>query len=318
MRTFGIEMEFVGDMRSVLREIRNAGFSDAIDATHTHNTGVAPDAWCVKRDGSVYDGGEVTSPILDFDNEENREQVNRVVKAMQRAGASTDPRAGIHVHIGARNHDGSLFTGKQIAATVRFVYKFEDAIYRIASSGWRSLRPGASTYAQPIPDATAKAIMAARTEQQVQNVWDGNSRQSRYGFYSPSLDRYTALNLRSFWLRQTIEFRHFNSSLNPNRIQAYIALCQAIMEDARQGHSRQVATHYPLGSMKAGLVTEEALFLRLQQVLTTTGRDTDRLMSKEDWKLIRKLGWNGSRPQEDIFGNNVHTRWADRGGVRSA
>lgn len=300
MRTAGVEIEFSGDMGRALQCLRAAGL-DAQDSRHTHDTGDAPSGWAIKRDGSIRHGGELTSPVLNFDSESDRADFYKAVEALQAANVTTDSSAGIHVHIGATNADGTPFTGKQIAAVVRFCYKFEDAIYRVASSGWRSLRPGATNYAKPIPESVARAIMSARTIQDVKDVWDGNIRQSRYGFYAPNLDRYTALNLRSYWSRKTIEFRFFNSSLNPTRIWTYIALCNAIMEDARMGHSRQVATNYPIGSMYEGRVKESALLLRLQQVLTQDDKDTHRLMSKEDWKNFRKLLWNGSVPQRNLF-----------------
>lgn len=300
MRTFGVEIEFKGDLGRALESLRHAGL-EVQDSRHTHDTGVAPAGWCIKRDGSVSRGGELTSPVLDFDSESDREDLRTAVLALQAADAETDTSCGIHVHIGATDADGTPFSGRQIAAVVRFVYKFEDAIYRVASSGWQSLRPGARTYAKPIPEAVARAIMKARTAEDVLDVWDGNIRQSRYGFYAPYLDRYMALNLRSYWIRGTIEFRHFNSSLNPTRIWTYIAFCNAIMEDARMGHSRQVATNYPLGSMKDGRVKEDALMLRLQQVLTQEDKDTHRIMAKEDWKNFRKLLWKGSVPQGNLF-----------------
>lgn len=300
MRTFGVEVEFVGDLQRAIDCLEANGLT-VQDSRHTHDTGIAPSAWCVKRDGSVSRGGELTSPVLDFDNADHKAQLFTAIKSLQEANADTHNSCGIHVHIGATNVDGSGFSGKQLAAVVRFCYKFEDALYRVASSGWQTLRPGARSYAQPIPEVTAKAIMSARTEDEVKQVWDGNIRQNRYGFYSPSLDRYTALNLRSYFFRKTVEFRYFNSSLNPTRIWTYVALCQAIMEDARRGHSRQTATNYPIGSMASGAVKQDALMLRLQQVLTQDDKDTDRLMSKEDWKNFRKLCWRGSVAQQNIF-----------------
>jgi hypothetical protein len=299
-RRFGVEIEFAGDMEAVIHSLRNAGIPVA-DMRHTHN-GHSETAWTVKYDGSVSRGGELVSPPLDFNTQ--REQVTKAVEALQAAGATTDRAAGIHVHIEAVHEDGSLMTGREIAAVVRFTYKFEDAIYRIASSGWNTMRPGSRTYCRPIPEATARAIMEVKTRDELRGVWDeGRSvRDQRSGRYSSyilrALDRYTATNLQSLFLRNTIEFRYFNSSVNPVRIQTYIALCMAIVDDARNGYSRSVTKSYRLGDMANGTVKESAVILRLQQILRSNSRDTKVCMSEEDWKNLRKLCWKGSRPQQ--------------------
>lgn len=295
MRRFGVEIEFCGDLTQVLAALRETNLG-VVDGRHSH-LGHSDTAWTVKRDGSVQRGGELVSPPLNFDDPTQRAQVNTAVEALLRAGATTDPSAGIHVHVEAKNEDGSVFSGKQIAAVVRFAYKFEDAIYRIASSGWETIRPGATSYARPIPEATAQAIMRAKTLGEIENVWNGYTIGGRRNPLAQNHSRYTALNLRSFFQRGTIEFRYFNSSVNPVRIQTYIALCVAIMEDARLGYSRSVKKSYRLGDMQSGMVSDSAVILRLQQVLRTAGKDTSVLMSVEDWKNLRNICWKGSRPQ---------------------
>ena len=148
-----------------------------------------------------------------------------------------------------------------------------------------------------------REMTKARTQEDVRWIWDhgvlcGDSR-SRWGEH---MDRYFAVNLRSYFMRNTIEFRCFNSTCNGDRMQAYIALCMAIVQDARHGHARYVGKNYPLGSMASGRVTEQAIMLRLQQVLRSASRDTHVLMSEADWKNLRKTCWRDSRPQNDIFG----------------
>lgn len=302
-RRFGIELEFSGDLERVWVALNESGL-EVSDSRHTHDTGRAVRAWTLKRDGSVRSGGELISPPLDFDNIFERGQVNVAVDALRRANAQTSEDAGIHVHIECLNHNGSDFTGKQLANVVRFVWQFEDAIFRIASSGWNRLRDAVWVYARPLPAGTADAMRKAQTMSEVQEVWQygrtlrsirrNGDRPSPITSYDP---RYTSLNLGSYFYRRTVEFRHFNSSLNAERIQAYVALCQAIVEDARRGHRRDVKNAKPIGSMAAGLVDEDRLFLRLQQVVRTNGRDTEVLMNKWDWKNLRKLCWKGSVPQ---------------------
>lgn len=307
MKKFGLEVEFIGSTTAAIRSLRAAGL-EVVDGSHSH-LGFSETAWTVKRDGSVgyqcnVSGGEMVSPPLDFTDPAQRAQVTTAVQALQDSGATTHHTAGIHVHIEAKHESGIPMTAKEIAAVVRFTYKFEDAIYRIASSGWATIRGGARTYAQPIPENTARAIMDVRTMEELEAVWDGEqdgrNRVSRH--VTAMQDRYTATNLRSYFMRGTIEFRYFNSSVNPERVQAYIALCMAIVDDARNGFSRSVKKSYRVGSMLNGTVSEDALFLRLQQILRSNSRDTKVCMSTEDWKRLRKLCWGkGSKPQQDIF-----------------
>ena len=289
-RRFGVEIEFVGDLGMAIAAL-NAAELQVIDSSHTHDTGVAPRDWTVKRDGSVRGGGELVSPPLDFDNPDHREQVNTAIEALQAADCAVHETAGIHVHVDCRDLDP-----KQVTAVVRFCYKFEDAIYRIASSGWLRIRFAARTYAKPVSESTVRALMRARTMNDVQRIWNG---QDFAGMILRGQDRYTAVNLVSFFFRGTIEFRYFNTSLNPERVQAYIALCMAIVDDARAGHCRSVKKSYPLGSMYAGQVDPYLLRVRLQQVLRSNARDTHVVMEEEDWKRLLKV-WNDSVPQENF------------------
>lgn len=312
MRKFGLEIE-VGTLHSadeLVEMLAEAGIT-CINSAYTHQGNSMTD-WMLKSDGSLgglrdaegrsLSGYEFVSPPLDFDDPDQRGQVDVVASVLERT-CTPVPQGGIHVHIEAVNDDGSQMTGRQIGSVVRFFHKFEDAIYRIASSGWAELRPGARTYAKSIPEEAVQAICKARTNADVRAVWDGNySTNGRSMWTSASLDRYFAVNLRSYFMRNTIEFRCFNSTVNGKRMQAYIALSMAMVQDARHGHARYTKKNYPLGSMYSGAVTEQALMLRLQQVLRSAGRDTHVLMSEADWKNLRKTCWRDSVPQRNIFG----------------
>lgn len=306
MRKFGIEIETCSPLSSseLKRLIEQAGVL-CVDHTHTHR-GNSSTHWMLKHDGSLSAGGgyrgiEVVSPPLDFDDPDQRVQVNTVASVLRDAGCQPNDSTGIHVHIEGVNQDGSMLTARQIAAVACFFYKFEDAIYRIASSGWERIRRGASEYAKPIPESVAKALGRVRDGDDLRKVWAGldpRTGQRLQGTYS--LDRYFAVNLHSYWLRNTIEFRCFNGSVNGDRMQAYIALCMAIVEDARHGHFRYAGKSFPLGGMHSGCANPDAVMLRLQQVLRSTGRDTHVLMEAVDWKNLRKTCWRDSLPQQPI------------------
>lgn len=289
MRKFGLEVEFGGSMPAAITAMNRAGLSSA---TREHSyVGNSMTDWVVKRDGSVYSGGELVSPPLDFDDPAQRGQVHTAINALRDSGARTAEEAGIHVHV-----DASDLTPAQIAAVVRCYTKFEDVIYRIATSGWREIRSGASSYARPMPIDRVNKIAKAKTLEQLGAAWYGCSsgevayQARQHGHQS----RYYGINLHSYFYRKTIEFRVFNSSLNPERVQAYIAMCVALVEDARRGKSRSVTKRYALGGMATGLTPEKNAFHRFQQVLRY-----DAGMDLEDMKRLTRV-WKDSVPQHEF------------------
>lgn len=286
MLKFGLEIEYAGNPADVAREMEQSGLPfldrrrEYSGFSHTH--------WTLKRDGSVGAGGELVSPPLDFDNPSERAQVTTAVLAMQRAGAMPHNDAGIHIHVEASHEDGTKFTPREAAAAVRFFHKFQDIIYRIASSGWTKMRPKTNYYA-PIDTDMATKMMKVRSEDQLRRAWYGDVRPHT-DHYDNS--RYKGINLHSYFQIGTIEFRVFNSSVNPDRIQAYVALCAAIIRDVRNGYNRSVKKSYSIGGMAAGITDEDKAMLRFQQIMCYEAG-----MSKEDWKLLRKTCWNDSVPQ---------------------
>jgi hypothetical protein len=290
--TFGVEIETgfrrnVGNFDTLLAAMRAEGLS-VIDQRDRH-FGFDHESWSLKYDATVGRGCEVVSPPLRFDKEEDRAQVDKAMRALLMGGCEVRDEAGIHVHVNA-----SDLSARQIANIVRFVYKFEDVLYRIASSGWDQIRSAAlrdpyegEAYAKEITEEMAKRMMKVRDEDALTRAW-GGSRWNSEG------DRYHAVNLTPWWSMGTVEFRMFNTTLNAERLQAYIAIAVAIVRDARNGQARQVKTHYPLGSMARDPRKAKAMFLRFQQVMTTKSGDSAKsnradlppLMSKQDWKRV--------------------------------
>lgn len=288
MRRFGIEIEFSGSQDRAARALLAAGLGDG--TTYPYNRNAPAPYWTIKNDGSVSSGGEMVSPILDLDNPEHREQVTKAVMALRDSGAVTCPEAGIHVHI-----DGTTLTPEQVAAVARCFAKFEDCIYRVASSGWTTVRRGANSYARPMPDSVVKALAKAKTADQIGMAYYGEADASRVSYRARNHHdsaRYYGLNLHSWFYRKTIEFRVFNSSLNPERIQGYIGMCMAIVDDARKGFRRSVNKRYALGDMAAGRANEASARHRFLQVLRYDGG-----MALEDMERLTKI-WKDSKPQQ--------------------
>lgn len=282
MRRFGVEIEFGGSKDAVVAAVRAAG----IQVDHHGYMGHSETIWVMKNDGSVSNGGEIVSPPLDFDDPAQRAQVDTVLNAMREAGARPIEQAGIHVHVEAADLDA-----RQVAAVARCFTKFEDVLYRIGTSGWRRFRPGGYTFAPPMKQVTVDAMAKVRNRDQLSKAVYGRVVSEGQRVNHSDSVRYCGLNIHAWFYMKTIEFRLFNSSLNPKRVQCYIACSVALVEDARRGKSRSVNKAYRLGDMFEGKHNpDNALHRFLQVVRYEAG------MSAEDVKLVRYC-WKDSQSQ---------------------
>lgn len=287
MRRFGVEIE-VGllpghSKRMVELALAEAGLGGRAQGYMGHDEHL----WVVKIDGSVPNGVEVVSPPLDFDNEDARGQVTRAIEAI-RPHCRPVAEGGIHVHV-----ESSDLTARQVAGVARVFAHFEDVIYRIASSGWNTIRPGARQYARPLSEPQKNALARARTDDAVRSAYYGRNNVAFVGGHGDS-SRYFGLNLHSHFYRGTIEFRVFNSSLNAKRVQTYIAVCMALVQDARNGHMRSVNKACRLGEMAAGTKDAAKVFFRFLTVVRYEAG-----MSLDDYRNLKAI-WKDSRAQQSI------------------
>jgi hypothetical protein len=280
----GIEVEFVGNVERVMEGLRAAGLSNR-SQVHSY-TGNSDSEWVVKYDGSVSNGGELVSPPMEFTEDSTREAIRKAIKVLQDAGCRGDHSAGIHVHVESRG-----MSAEQLANLSRTFHHFEDAIVRIGTSGWNSMRRGATSYALPLSTSQVRALARAKTEEQVRNAYYGRGGGFSAGHGHSS--RYRILNLHSHFYRGTVEFRLFNSSVNPMRVVTYVALCHAIMTDAMKGAKRSVNKRYAIGDMAEGRADSDKVIFNFLTVLRYKAD-----MSLEDYRNIKKL-WKDSRPQRN-------------------
>lgn len=287
---FGIEVEFGGQLDALIDELVREGLSSNT-SVHSY-MGHSETEWIVKRDGSVHGGGELVGPPLNFDSEEDRNQVTRAIQCMQRAGCRPIEDAGIHVHIESRG-----MTPRQISAVSRMFARYEDVIYRLGTSGWRTLRRGARTYAKPLTPEQKAGLAKAKTDEQLQNAYYGSTSEWRRSGHGNAA-RYCGLNLHSHWYRGTIEFRNFNSSVNPERVQTYIAVCAAIIRDAKNDKLRSIGKGaHALGDMERMSQEEiDKVFFNFISVMRYQAG-----LSIDDYRRVKKF-WRDSVPQAAMTG----------------
>src|SRR6202165_3938477 len=209
-QTFGIEIEFDGaNPNAVARALHEAGLASSPRQEAYHSTSRVPGTWTVEHDATV--AGEVVSPILQ-DTPETWAQLERVCQILQGQGARASGRTGGHVHVGVdsagMDHDVNKF--RRVAKACAWA---EDLMYRLgAATGQRgrSHRGSTNGYRWCGP-------MGSGQFEEVQGLSDLANRVGS--------SHSVGLNFGNILERnRTIEYRYFDSSLDPARLQANIKL----------------------------------------------------------------------------------------------
>jgi len=228
---FGIELETVSrDRGTVARaiqsvvggEVAHVGGSGSFDPWR-----VVDDegrTWNVVADASLTSvpanlRAEVVSPILGYDD---IPELQNVVRAVRRCGATTDDCTGIHVHL---SHPD--ITPKALANLAKLIYKQQDIIY--AALGVNQHRM--DRYCKPIDPLFIERITKnpPRTFRQLNIQWYG-----RYVEHPQRYDssRYSILNYNGFFLRSALELRAYSGSLHAGRVKAVILFSMALLARA--------------------------------------------------------------------------------------
>ncbi len=228
---FGIELETVSrDRGTVARaiqsvvggEVTHVGGSGSFDPWQVVDS--QGRKWQIVADASLTSvpanqRAEVVSPILRYDD---IPELQNVVRAVRRCGATTDDCTGIHVHL---SHPD--ITPKALANLAKLIYKQQDIIY--AALGVNRHRM--DRYCKPIDPAFIERITRnpPRTMRQLNTQWYG-----RYTEYPQRYDssRYSILNLNGYFLRSAVELRAYSGSLHAGRVKAVILFSMALLARA--------------------------------------------------------------------------------------
>jgi len=238
---FGIEVEFTGITRRQAAEIAAEHLGGTIDSGYDYyntQTITAPDGrqWKFMSDGSitcqrkqngrrVSAGGEysveLVSPILQY--YEDIEALQELIRKLRKAGAFTNNRCGIHIHL-----NGAPHTPKSIRNFVNIIASKNDLFYKALQ-----IEPGRMGYCKKMDEYMVRRMNEAkpRTLKQIEDIWYAGYSDSRNTHYHNS--RYHFLNLHSFFNRNhTVELRGFNSELHAGKVRSYIVLALALNHQA--------------------------------------------------------------------------------------
>jgi hypothetical protein len=209
-RTFGVEIEFVGDRDIVAWEINATGLRCEIES---YNHCTRPH-WKIVSDSSVHatgrqsgSGWELVSPILK--GQDGLEQIKKVCQAMKQAGAAVNVTCGLHVHHDAR--DFNVDTFKNI---VKIYARFETTIDTLVAP---SRRGNENTYCQTLQGVDMDRLLKQTNINGIRNIYGG---------------RYHKLNLDSYITHGTVEFRQHQGTIDADKIINWIKLTQAMVQRA--------------------------------------------------------------------------------------
>lgn len=234
-QTFGVEIEMYGISRSHAATV----IADYFGSTACHEGGGYDTysvydnqgrKWKLVYDSSIIASGhaykcELVTPILTY---ADMNDLQEIVRLLRKARAKSDAahKCGIHIHIGALDH-----TVKQVKNLVNFMSSYQDIIYKAINVD--SYRQGYCQKLGPtlIEEFNGKRL---RNDYDCEKVWyhTENTTPRKNQHYDNT--RYHGLNLHSLFSKGTVEFRLFNGILHAGKIRAYIVMCLAICNYAKE------------------------------------------------------------------------------------
>ena len=264
---FGVELETVRRTRGTVAEairtvvggrVRHVGTPQSYDPWE-----VVDDrgrVWKVVADASLTSvhpnyRAEVVSPVLAYEDIPELQEVVRAIRTL--AGARSDRRCGVHVHVHA-----AAFDGRKLANLAKLVYQQEELIIR--ALGVTNDRLGRYCRRTSEEFMTRLRRSRPRTRDQFNRVWYGYRNTAPIHY---DATRYHILNLHSVWYRNTIEMRCFGGTLHAGKVKAYVQFCLALAAKALTARSASSRKRQPTGTsdkydfrcylLRLGLVGEE-------------------------------------------------------------
>ena len=218
MATFGMEFEIQGLNPARAADILNNAGIACNSPRAQHDTA---DTWKAVYDGSVSNGAEVVSPIL---NPSRLNEAHKVTKVLKDHGARVDRATGFHVHIGMLAF-GDWGTGgeQNIAKFILNYYAMHHAIAALVAPSRLNNR-----YCAVLNRNDAQR-QADYTANQGRGAWNGN--------------RYTSLNLEALHRHGTVEIRLHQGTLNGVKAIAWSQFVAGMIDATVNGVDMTAAEH---------------------------------------------------------------------------
>lgn len=222
---FGAEIEYTGltrlnSIRIIASALNVNGYERTFHLSGYAVTDSEGKKWTVCSDASVTaepESCELVTPILSFND---IEKVIAVIEALKNHGAYVDSSCGLHVHV-SNEHMYEVATIKKL---LQHDFTRYDMVY-LSTRGF-------TKWAQPQNENFVRKVSKMTSRSAIKNLW--------YETYAPTENtdnhynssRYHALNLHSLYQGKGIEFRYFQSTMEADKIFAYIELSIGMLMDA--------------------------------------------------------------------------------------
>lgn len=290
--TFGLEIEFSsGDPNAIASELYELGICGYNRQVGYHYPSITG-KWKLERDSSVSigaSGGELVSPPLK-DTPETWRTLEKVCEVAKKHGAQIDYRCGGHVHCSSEPLDTAKYRWNRFFKSAG---SFEDVMYRVSGGDSGIVRSNVNSYATPFAN---NAQMMLRSNFRLNNsndLMDLTLRASRN-------NRYKMINLTNIHKvnkPNTVEFRAFNSSLDPKILQNNVRIANGIMfasEKARVGNAADSET-----------MKRRGIILKNQIIGSNNRANNKSVMDFVDIAFTRK------KDKDEVLKLYAKNRWFD-------
>jgi hypothetical protein len=210
--TFGVELEFEVPYEAYNNRefIQSMNLPDNIVVRFERYNHATKNHWKLTTDGSLVYGYELVSPILK--GEEGLEQIKRILDCLANTSAYIRSNCGFHVHIGVpKEHHKNLEFFKNLVYLYR---QFEDNIFDPMMP--TSRRGNYNSYCKTFDKTNLNELVFVQNLKNMSYIINDN-------------DRYAKLNLKSFWLHGTVEFRHHSGTLDFIKVKNWIDICRHLV-----------------------------------------------------------------------------------------
>lgn len=236
---FGVEIEMTGITREkaakIVAEVLGTAPSNP-DSTCYHTRIIADQAarkWKVMRDSSINpkinDGTrdyldeyrvEFVTPPLKY---EDLGLLQNIIRKLRENGAKSDKSCGIHIHVDGANHNP-----QSLRRLINFMTSRQDLIYEALE-----IEDRADHWCHKLNSALLIEMKKDKnlSKEKAEEIWYSSANDGYEGGISHehyNRTRYHGVNLHSYFSKETVEFRLFNSTLHAGKIKAYVQFYLAV------------------------------------------------------------------------------------------
>jgi hypothetical protein len=265
-RTFGCEFEFYhrGLTREELaRRLNEAGIATRICRYDFKD---AVPYWKLTTDGSLADynhGSELVAPV--FAGASGIEQIQKALRVLMANGCRVNKKCGFHVHIGVRADEARMpgYVGENIGFfknLLRLYKRFEPVIDGLL----------APTRRGPYANYCGGLFFRDEDIDRITSIADLRN-------HSVARDKFKKVNLLTYWRQGTIEFRHHQGTVDPNKAAKWISFLLRMVDAASKKSAEEIT--YPVPTLDSlleliGLEANEAGYFRARHAhFAAGGRD---------------------------------------------